>query len=933
MVPDFDNKDLLLDTPEVHQLVATRGAEFIDVRYPADYLKGNLPNSHNITMRALSSMALKERIDGLEKVPYIGACYDKRSCFYSQLIGLRLERAGHEFLGRYSVPHEYYIPKGSERAHVSAWKDKQEQLTLASYVVTPLRSVLDFLVNLSGHYLLGLLGVVLLVRLILMPLALKAERDTRVQKSLKGRIDELRDELGDHPRAMSEATMALYKRFKIRPIINMLASVFQLGFMLLFYSAVSQSSLNWPHTFLWIEKASDKDPFYVLPILASLLFVGVLVAQSKPKTRLKKALFALGGVALFALLSQLGTAGSSKHGLIKDTGLVPLSQAHYLPESTGKKAARLGELIEAGFNVPDGFVFTSVITNRTRTSPGTALMDKREEKRLGAIWKNLKAKKVAVRSSGANEDGEENSFAGVYESILNVDREGLEAAVREVYASLCSERSNAYTRDAGNGQAVEADEGGVVVQKMIPAEFAGVMFTEHPGTTGAMMVELVSGLGEGELLESETGETMAPPVDMTPLLALGRELETLFGQPQDIEWAFAKGKFYLLQARDITRSIATGNSLKNLAEKERRKLLDAVLSEPKKGRRAKKSSADEPVFVQSELSELLPRPTPISADFMERLWASGGSTDLACGELGIPYNVNYRSAPYINTIFGWTYVNKKEESRRLGKGPGALASFKLARGAEDTEAQFRDEFLPTFQSEMIERNAIALERLNLEAATSMLDNWVTRFVEETYFEAERINISADFHMKTALDKLNGAKLEPALYLNDNEETVVSKAMALLSGDPVTTENIAEFLTVFGHRAPLDYELSLPRFNEDMNLVRQYIERSSGGHGQHATPTELPKQQVLAITIQRARTFDKKCNLEGRIFHLNLDEVISLAEEGQLEAMAKLAEQRFEAAQAWQSRQLPSTLSVSDLERLDMLTGLRPDAKSQVWFTS
>jgi len=136
----------------------------------------------------------------------------------------------------------------------------------------------------------------------------------------------------------------------------------------------------------------------------------------------------------------------------------------------------------------------------------------------------------------------------------------------------------------------------------------------------------------------------------------------------------------------------------------------------------------------------------------------------------------------------------------------------------------------------------------------------------------------------------------------------------------------------------------------MNLVRQYIERSSGGHGQHATPTELPKQQVLAITIQRARTFqrlkeeakhyclielaqirqlllaiDKKCNLNGRIFHLNLDEVISLAEDGQLEAMSKLAEQRFEAAQAWQSKQLPSTLSVSDLERLDMLTGLRPDA--------
>ena len=609
-----------------------------------------------------------------------------------------------------------------------------------------------------------------------------------------------------------------------------------------------------------------------------------------------------------------------------------------------------------------------MITNRTRGNPNAVLMDKRQEKRLEAMWKKLGAKKVAVRSSGANEDGEENSFAGVYESILNIQRDGLESAVREVYASLCSDRSNAYTRDASNGDVVEVDEGGVVVQKMIPAEYAGVMFTEHPGTTGAMMVELVSGLGEdlvsgnvtpdtysfgkltSELLDSETGETLAPPVDMSPLLQLGRELETLFDHPQDIEWAFAKGKFYLLQARDITRSIATGTNLKNLAEQERRKLLNALMGQRKKARRSDKKHVNDPVFVQSELSELLPRPTPISADFMERLWAAGGSTDLACGELGIPYNVHFRSAPYINTVFGWTYVNKQEETRRLGKGPGALASFRLARGAEETEAQFRDEFLPRFQSEMIERNVIALDRLTLEAATDMLENWIRRFVEETYCEAERINISADFHMKTALDKLKGANLEPALYLNDTQETVVSHAMALLSGNPVTQENIEEFLLIFGHRAPLDYELSLPRFDEDMNLVRQYIDRSSGSHGHvGAAEVELPTQQVLAMTIQRARTFqrlkeeakhfclvelaqirklllaiDKLCELDGRIFHLKIDEVTSLADEGRVEALTKVADERFEASQTWQSMQLPSTLSVSDLERIDMLTGLRPD---------
>lgn len=1009
-LPDFKNKDVLLDTPDVNKLVTEEGARFLDVRYPNDFVKGHLPDATNITMRALPSAALAERIAALDDVPYIAACYDKRSCFYSQLIGLRLERAGLDFRGRYTVPHEYYIEKKSEREHVANWKQSQAQLTLASYVVTPMRAVLDKMVTATGHYALALLGVVVLIRLLLLPLALKAERDTRVQKSLSGRIADLKDELSDHPRALSEATVQLYKRYRIRPVINMLASLFQLSLMLLFYSAVSKSSLAWEQSFLWLETAAAPDPLLVLPAIAAALFVGVLASQSPARTVRKALLFGLGGAALFWLLHQLGaavnlylaismaflilqsvlfriignalewdTAGSDKTGTVVDSGLIPLSQAHYLPESTGKKAARLGELIEAGYNVPDGFVFTSEITNKARRNPDEPLMTRRQAKTLDKLWKNLRTSKVAVRSSGANEDGADSSFAGVYESILNVTRDDLEGAVKEVYQSLCSDRSAAYTQSTiEEGMVAVLDQGGVVVQKMVPAEFAGVMFTEHPGTTGAMMVEMVTGLGEdlvsgnvtpdtfaygkltGQLLQENSSSELLPPIDIAPLLALGRELETLFSHPQDIEWAYAKGKFYLLQARDITRSISNGTSLKNLAERERSKLLHNLLGQRKRMRRSEQLIADEPIYVQSELSELLPRPTPFSSDFMERLWSAGGSTDLACQELGIPYNVHHRSMPYINTIYGWTYVNKQEERRRLGKGPGALASFRLARNAEETEAQFRDEFLPHFQSEMVERNAIAMERMTLDAMTSLLNNWVNRFVEDTYCTAERINISADFHMKSALDKLHAAKLEPTRFLNDDEETVVSHAMSLLNGRTVTRENIDEFLMIFGHRAPLDYEFSEPRFNEDMNLVRQYIERSAHSNNNDivksiqkdidaAEPT-LPDSKVLAISVQRARNFmrlkeeakhyclielaqirrlllaiDEKCHLDGRVFQLTIDEAVQLNDAQQREALVKLADQRFEESCAWKSLQLPASLSINDLERIDMLTGTRPDA--------
>ena len=1006
-LPEFKNKDVLLDTPDVHALVANEGAQFLDVRYPNDFVKGHLPGAQNITMRALPSAALAERINALEDVPYIAACYDKRSCFYSQLIGLRLERAGLDFRGRYSVPHEYYVPKNSERAHVSAWKANQEQLTLASYIVTPMQNLLNKLVDITGHYALALLAIVLLIRLVLMPLSLKAERDTRVQKSLAGRIADLRDELSDHPRALSEATVQLFKRYKIRPIINMLASLFQLSLMLLFYSAVNKSSTAWNHSFLWFESAAAPDPYLIMPVLASALFVGVLASQSPARTVRKTLLYVLGGVALMWLLQTLGaavnlylaismtfliaqsaifrvignvmewdSAGADKVDSIDDTGLIPLAQAHFLPDSTGKKAARLGQLIEAGYNVPDGFVFTSEITNRARRKPGKRLLTKSETKVLDKLWKKLNTQNVAVRSSGANEDGADSSFAGVYESILNVKRENLEAAVKEVYKSLCSDRSAAYTQSTvSNGMEAEVDQGGVVIQKMVPAEYAGVMFTEHPATTGAMMVEMVTGLGEdlvsgnvtpdsfaygkltSELLEEESSVASPPPIDVAPLLALGRELEAMFGHPQDIEWAYAKGKFYLLQARNITRSVSTGDTLKNLAESERNKLLKNLLGDRKRLRRSEKIDARTPVYVQSELSELLPRPTPFSADFMERLWAAGGSTDLACQELGIPYNVHFRSMPYINTVFGWTYVNKQEERRRLGKGPGALASFKLARNAESTEAQFRDEFLPQFQTEMIERNAIAMERLSLEAATDLLGTWVDRFVEETYCAAELINISADFHMKTALDKLRAAKLEPTKYLNDHEETVVSRAMSLLNRNTVDREAIEEFLLTFGHRAPLDYEFSEPRFAEDMNLIRQYIERSTQNtadqNDELGHDIVLPDSKVLAITVERARNFmrlkeeakhyclielaqirklllaiDNKCKLNGRVFQLHIAEVVQLADAEQRLQLEKVADKRFEASMAWKALQLPASLSISDLERIDMLTGTRPDTVEQ-----
>nr|MBX2885794.1 membrane protein insertase YidC [Granulosicoccus sp.] len=699
-LPDFVNKNTLLDTPDVQELVNNEKAEFVDVRYPGDYLLNHLPGAHNITMRALGSQELTEKLNALPDVPLIAACYDKRSCFYSQLIGVRLDRMGRDYRGRYTVPHEYY-QAGGDREHVAQWRQSNENITLMSVATKPLTGMLNWLKDTTGHFALAILLLVLLIRLPLLPLTMKAERDTIVQKSLKPEIEELRQNYADHPRALGKATMQLYRDHNIKPVFNILSSFLQLGFLLLFYSVVNGAAADWTTTFAWLGLPSAPDPLYVLPAVVTIMFAAILVMQLNLNSRKKKIFLGVGMVAFMALVQALSAAVNlyltiSMAVLILqnlfiqlvarkrnwarepepevvppvDDGMVPLRYAHLVP-STGKKAARLGELIAAGYNVPDGFVFTGAITDRALNDanyddsydenvededidldaeqledhPATQpFLSDDERKRLSQMWLKLKAEKVAVRSSGLTEDGADTSFAGVYDSILNVRKGELVSAVRKVHRSLASEVAETYNQNVNQDQdeaSITADAasklGGVVVQKMVDAEFAGVMFTEHPANAGAMLVEVVAGLGEDLVSGNVTPDSytygkltcnslddQGCEIDLTPLLKLGQELEAKYDHPQDIEWAYANGVFFLLQTRDITRSICDVKTGVGYSERERRRLLAL----------AKDGEPEEPALAQNELSELLPRPTPLSASFMGQLWSAGGSTDIACQHLG-----------------------------------------------------------------------------------------------------------------------------------------------------------------------------------------------------------------------------------------------------------------------------------------------------------
>ena len=180
----------------------------------------------------------------------------------------------------------------------------------------------------------------------------------------------------------------------------------------------------------------------------------------------------------------------------------------------------------------------------------------------------------AVRSNFSSEDSGEHSFAGQFLTRLNVNREKVEEAVQEVFASYAG--SLDYKEKANRGKAEyylkqQGKAETVLIQEMLFPEKSGVLFTKNPkGILSEMVVVLGQGLGDkvvedqenvltyhyfpGECLYQEgqgTGLGLEED-ELKTLFSLGERIEQLFQKPMDIEFAIEKGKIYILQARAIT---------------------------------------------------------------------------------------------------------------------------------------------------------------------------------------------------------------------------------------------------------------------------------------------------------------------------------------------------------------------------------------------
>lgn len=221
-------------------------------------------------------------------------------------------------------------------------------------------------------------------------------------------------------------------------------------------------------------------------------------------------------------------------------------------KEVGGKAGNLGELIKLGINVPKGFVCTA----------------KENKEYIYNMYEKLKLSKVAVRSSAICEDGNQNSYAGQFETFLNINKEDIINSIEKCYKSNESENIKGYI----NEKNIEEDNTkvSVIVQEMIDGDISGVMFTRNPVTgDDKIIIESVLGLGEklvqGEatptqiiidkktlIIENKIGQEMLSNNEIELLSKIGLKIESKFEAPQDIEWTIINGEIYILQARNIT---------------------------------------------------------------------------------------------------------------------------------------------------------------------------------------------------------------------------------------------------------------------------------------------------------------------------------------------------------------------------------------------
>ena len=612
----------------------------------------------------------------------------------------------------------------------------------------------------------------------------------------------------------------------------------------------------------------------------------------------------------------------------------------------GGKGFNLGKLTAAGFLVPPGFCVT---TEAYRTSLETVNVQNSEvvqaaalpeslQSEILAAYNQLGADSVAVRSSATAEDLPDASFAGQQDTFLNVSGTAeLLEKIQACWASLWSDRAVAYRREHGIEDAQLAMA--VVVQAMIDAEVSGVMFTRNPTGGAELVIESNWGLGEsivsGEItpdhfvISRETGnlirETIvskrkmivregvqAVPIGQREIPSLqrgqvaelgkiGMQVDSFYGAPQDVEWAYAKEQFYLLQARPIT-------TLTDAAEIEQLRRQEIEVLQTK---------ADEggTVWSRYNLAEVLPAPFPMTWSIMQEFMSGRGGFGLTCRELGFLPSRRFDEEGVLDLICGRLYFNLSREVefnfhgflfehdfQQLKRDPhkaiypqptpnikrsnllfwlkfpyyiakAISAELKHSKICKNLDRILSEKVFPAFEQYAQDQRQISLEELSDQEVIDKFHEWREKTLNKFAKDALKATVFASFsyqQLETTLQKC---------FSDEEAKDLARLLITGLEGDLTVDANLKmwevaqgeltleDFLEKYGHRSVGEFELAQPRWREDPSYIEQII--TSFHTNPNANPMkhlqaqrtnrEKAKRRIARLPVGKAAAFRKRIN--------------------------------------------------------------------------
>jgi pyruvate,water dikinase len=509
----------------------------------------------------------------------------------------------------------------------------------------------------------------------------------------------------------------------------------------------------------------------------------------------------------------------------------------------GGKGGTLARLYQAGYPVPDGFIIMPAAFAGDELTSQAWSQVQEYLKRLREAANGMAS--FAVRSSALSEDSAQASFAGEFETVLDVRSDKrVHDAIHKVRRSRRAERVRAYSQAKG----IDADhELAVVVQHLVRADISGVLFTADPVTGSHVRMAGNFALGFGEELVSGEAEpytfTLAwpkgqyeGPSGLKPfarkLFKLALKLEKDLGCPQDIEWAIAGRELFLLQSRPITTLIGH----------------DPVTGE------WNDSLTGDYLWSNTNLVEAVPDVmTPSTWSLTQILHFD---TVTAVMPRTLPVTGNICGRPYINisiaiSVFRATGMKLPDAVRRVeelfGRLPEGLEVnappvFTLAEMLRLVPANLRLEFqfrkrirnMPQFVVEAPSQCKSFRQRIwQSQTRDDLASLWYDElkpYVRHAFYMLRGATKWFDYPaalLRKDLTELVGEAEAGALLsnLSGDAELLASLgpvvAVARVASGQWTRE---EYLERFGHRGPHEWELSIPQPAEDPDwLDRQLAE--------------------------------------------------------------------------------------------------------------